>query len=154
MKCRKCRKAKRPVAGVLPFPFGLKLRCERIEAGEQREEVRTGLSKAQAIDAGRQLHARMKGGGWVLHVWQNLGWHYCVRRGPLGVHPSNSGGYFTLLAGQVDGDGGFPAWTSGDTYHNPNRAVDAQLVAATKFVNDYTAQLQAALSAARGTIRG
>lgn len=60
--------------GVRPFPKGRRTAREDIEAGEQREETGTGLSKAEAIRAGRALLARMRGRGWRLRVWQNLGW--------------------------------------------------------------------------------
>jgi hypothetical protein len=49
------------------------------------------LTKKQVERDGAALLAQMHGEGWTLDVWENLGWHYCVRRGPLSVRPGCNG---------------------------------------------------------------
>lgn len=136
--------------GVNPYPAGVKTASERIYAGEQREEISAGLSKQEAITLGRALRKRMRGAGWLLRVWQNLGWHYAVHRGTVNVYvshpdrrfPRDRRSYWTLMGG----DGfGKPELTDPSHPHfsDPNKAVAAQ----TKFALTYIGSLQAMVDA-------
>lgn len=123
--------------GVEPYPDGLRTKAEDIEAGEQREETNSGHSKRQAITLGRKLQGRMHGDGWVLRVWQNLGWHYAVYRGALALHVHSGPGwleYTTLLDDAPPAAGEFPlggapifSMPAPRGFTNPNIAVKAQL---------------------------
>jgi hypothetical protein len=89
-------------------------------------------SRRNAEIAGNKLLKRMKGKGWKLKVWENLGWHYAVYL-PIGdawrltVHPSlyrDEEAYFTLLG---RGGGGEPCWTPEGSHPDPNQAVRDQM---------------------------
>jgi hypothetical protein len=54
--------------------------------------------------------AKRLGPGWTPHVWENLGWHWKVQKGPLSIRAEKHRiGYF----GRVDGLGGMSASARG-----------------------------------------
>lgn len=92
-------------------------------------------SRRMAEDLAEKLLNQMKGSGWKLKIWENLGWHYCVCNGPLQVHPSSiDDSYFTLLDGDGSG-GGSPCYSVDTNFNDPNEAVRVQLETARLFVN-------------------
>lgn len=136
--------------GIEPYPRGRKTKTEEIEAGERREEIETGLDKRTAIACGRALRDRMKGNGWVLHVWQNMGWHYMVRLGVMNVHVSRYRGvdsYHTLFGYR---HAGRPELTDAKSrsFKDPNRAVQAQV----RFAKEHLRGLQEALDSCKTTL--
>jgi len=91
---------------------------------------------------GEALLEQMKGTGWKLEVWENLGWHYCVVNGTLYIyaHEYMDGISYTSLMG--DGKhphAGLPVWT--DDYHSkdPNKVVEHQLAFAQKYMDHINA---------------
>jgi hypothetical protein len=91
----------------------------------------------RAYKEGGALLARMKGAGWRLSVWENLGWHYAVYSGAITVHPSRHGGrttYSALMSSELPLEGSHPGGGSmlwHDSEHRrfaePNAAVRFQL---------------------------
>lgn len=54
-----------------------------------------GCTKAEydaALESANTLAARM-GHRWEIEVWENLGWHFCVKNGPATVTQEVSGQY-------------------------------------------------------------
>lgn len=92
--------------------------------------MNTQPTRAAARAAGIKLLRRMKGRGWRLRVHENIGWHYCVFRGPLQVVPSGPRHYFCLLSDDPAARhpmGGSGMWLDQERYSNPNKAVDEQI---------------------------
>lgn len=50
----------------------------------------------QASERSRVLAAQL-GGGWEPHVWENMGWHFEVKKGIATVDPAREGGYTATL---------------------------------------------------------
>lgn len=105
-----------------------------------------GMTNVEATKRGKALLKRVKGRGWKLDVWENLGWHYAVRNGPLTVYADRytkdrSMRYSTLLGGEPkDRHCGSLNWSPPSKgYRDPNRAVRAQLKAARAYVNQVDA---------------
>jgi hypothetical protein len=86
------------------------------------------LTKKEAKKKGHELLAKMKTQGWELDVWQNLGWHYCLRKKYITLYPTTSGRYFTLMG--ENGAGEIYFSTKGSYFKDPNKAVEHQLVVA------------------------
>ena len=82
-------------------------------------------TKAQATKAARHARALLnKPKGWKSYVFENLGWHYTLRNGPLTLHPSCNGMFFSLLSDDIqDHIGGASQWTSRFSHVNPNKVV-------------------------------
>lgn len=89
-------------------------------------------------NAARALVARL-GKGWHAHVWENLGWHYTVRRGPLQLSVSKYGKkptYSCMLSDEPSGAvGGSMIWLDTRHYATPEAAVRGQLLLAQRTVN-------------------
>jgi hypothetical protein len=75
---------------------------------------------------------------WKVHVWENLGWHCELLRGPLQVYTTDGKApYRCLLDSDPDKGphlGGFMSWTD-TAFHSddPNAAVEHQLKLARAF---------------------
>lgn len=138
------------MTGVKPYPEGRKTETEWIEAGQQREQVKFGATKQGAITKGRQLRARMKTGGWKLVVWQNMGWHYNLQRGPITLNVSKDRQatvYWCQMTSDPKRSGyGEVFWDRCPYFRDPNRAVAAQIRIAERFA----ARLARAIAAAKG----
>lgn len=97
------------------------------------------LTRKEAEKAGKELLGRMKGEGWTLRVWENLGWQYCVRNGPATVYPTHDGRFHCLLADEKlsqDSCGfGASAWTTKEVRDDPNDAVAVELQCARDYAN-------------------
>ena len=78
---------------------------------------------------GKVLLRRMKGTGWKLEVWENLGWHYCVVNGNLTVYASEymDGISYTALLGDEGPHAGLPLWSSHFSSKDPNEVARNQL---------------------------
>lgn len=101
-------------------------------------------TKSEAVAKGRALLARMKGKGWKLRVHENLGWHYCVYSGPVGVSPSRTSQgvrFFSLVAGEPEGSkgsSGLAVWSpNGTDYKDPNRAAQEAVKIVREVVGRY-----------------
>lgn len=94
------------------------------------------MNKESAEKLGKELLARMKGDGWKLRVWENLGWHYSVKNGGMSVYPSFDGiAYHALLHKENDGIGGETFWTDNNRHSDPNLVVERQLKTARNFTD-------------------
>jgi hypothetical protein len=82
-----------------------------------------------------EVKDQLPGKGWKIHVWENIGWHYRVIRGPVRV----SSNYIGTYGASVEG----PVWDSssrcgyGLTVHGPDRStpMKAMKAAIKKFKN-------------------
>jgi len=105
------------------------------------------MLKADATKKGKALLKRMRGKGWKLHVWENLGWNYSVENGPLSVSPASRTEFFCLLSDDVRYTcGGLAMWTTDFKSSDPNKAVAHAAASARKVVN----RLEKAVSFAEG----
>jgi hypothetical protein len=95
-------------------------------------------TKAQAEKAGKKLLKRLKGKGWKLRVWENIGWHYSARNGPINVYESHTEGmYSCLLSDRLDDPiGGSALWTTEFRNKDPNKVVAHEVKAARKQLNE------------------
>ena len=89
----------------------------------------------------------MKGKGWKIQVWHNLGWCFAIYNGPVSIYPSMSQDgkveYWAQISDEIPEDGtraiGSPAfWTPSKTgyFYDPNAAVVDALMNAEYFVSD------------------
>jgi hypothetical protein len=101
-------------------------------------------TEQEARREGRKLLKRMKGKGWKLRVWENLGWHFCVWNGPAAVYPSINGKFHCLLADHdCKGTGaGHGEWTTTESFADPNKAVACELASAESVVQKYIKALK------------
>ena len=105
-------------------------------------------TEKQAQQAGQLLLGKMRGTGWKLRVWENLGWHYSVSAGPVCVHESADGGFFALVSDDPEKAGpGASFWTRPGGYTDPNRAVRAAVRRAVELTTRLVAVCQAARQA-------
>ena len=96
-------------------------------------------TKAEAQKAGKALLKRMKGKGWKLDVWDNLGWHCEVRNGPIEVCDSYGNGYMALMSDNLrSSSGGNVQWTTTFSHKDPNKAAAHEIRSARKFLNRWT----------------
>lgn len=51
--------------------------------------------------------------GWGIHVWENMGWHFRLTRGPMCICQHESGsGYFAMISSNLHESGrGYGPWT-------------------------------------------
>lgn len=81
----------------------------------------------KAVKDANATMLRMKGNGWKVVVFENLGWHWHVVSGPVQVHPERKGKGFWCMIGSEpkDNAGGSGLWTSSQVkvFKDPNRAV-------------------------------
>jgi hypothetical protein len=82
------------------------------------------MTKKQAEKKGRALLRLMKGEGWKLDVWENLGWHYAVKSRNISVHQDKDDGTFYCYLGE---SGGLGIWHTGKHFTDPNDAVSEQV---------------------------
>ena len=92
-------------------------------------------TEKQALSLGNKLLNRMKGKGWKLTVWENIGWYYKVSLGNICVHSSGRC-YSTLLAKNKEFEGcGEMFWSNDRCFTDPNEAVKYQMKIAQEFVD-------------------
>jgi|ERR1700687_4416838 len=82
-------------------------------------------SRTDAIAAAKLTIKKLNSKGWKYKVWDNLGWHFNVYRGPLrmGFHWGN---YSSLLSNDAC-VGGEMYWTDTFRSPDPNEVVDHQI---------------------------
>lgn len=104
------------------------------------------LTKAQAQEKGEELLKLMKDKRWELRVWENMGWHYAVRNGPIDVHPAHDGSYGCLVAESIDGDGGSMLWSTNFSHSDPNKVAAHEVEAAREVLDKITTAIEYAES--------
>jgi len=106
-------------------------------------------TKAGAEKEGKALLKRMKGKGWKLKVWENIGWWYRVHNGPVAVYPTTKDRFFCLLNDNVKvACGGLATWTDDFRSKDPNRAVSHQV----KFAREVLDRMEKAVCYVEGVI--
>ena len=98
------------------------------------------LTKIQATKKGKQLLQKMKGSGWKLRVWENMGWNYSVKNGPINVYPLDHGQnqrFHCLLDCNEEGTGGLAIWSTDAISKDPNKVVQREIESARKVVDEY-----------------
>lgn len=94
------------------------------------------MTREQARAAASRLIRKMRSIGWKADVWENLGWHYSIRRGQLAIYEHFVGGrprYQALLSTDKYA-GGEAFWTNRDSYRDPNSCEAAQVRTALQFI--------------------
>lgn len=96
------------------------------------------FTREKAQELGENLLNKMRGNGWKLRVWENLGWHYCVTNKNVSVseyffYGINKPVYHCLIG---YGGAGIGAWTTKNSCDDPNVAVEQELAAAHAYVNE------------------
>lgn len=90
------------------------------------------------------LLAKRLGQGWKARVWENLGWHYRVFKGPLELD-RNGNMYSCLLSGSSSCDNsGAVLWSGVRYYRTPEAAVRAQLALARRVLRRLQRTIEAA----------
>lgn len=103
------------------------------------------LTKGQAKEAGNELLELIDEEGWEIRIWENLGWHYCAKKGHLSVYPTITGKYRASFSTKR-GDSATPTyWADRKSYNDPMEAVIAQLRKALEFINSRQAIVYEAL---------
>jgi hypothetical protein len=104
------------------------------------------LNKKEAERRGRALLKQMKGRGWQLRVWENLGWHYSVYNEGVDVHPvhpvqekTTATRYYALPRPSysfwcLEGNRG--------VVRDPNKAVKMAVAECRRVVNDLEARVK------------
>lgn len=85
---------------------------------------------------------------WKLRVWENLGWHYDLRHGPISLSESSGGGYFCMVSESIESDGTGGRWPEfphhGDT---PEDAVATTIAGFNAAITKHVAFMMAHLYA-------
>lgn len=89
-------------------------------------------SEREAQAFGRKIKKKLKGKGWKIRVWENLGWHVAWHLGRVSLYPSQySDGpvkYHTLISDNDDSLGsGACMWTRNNYSEDPNEVVRQDL---------------------------
>lgn len=58
-------------------------------------------SHAAANEAARPWY-KMMPKGWTLHIWENLGWHWSLHRGPMSIYNYGRPGHATTFSCLID----------------------------------------------------
>jgi len=107
-------------------------------------------TKTEAAAAAAKLVKRL-GAGWRPRVWQNLGWHFAARKGPISVYPSLDGQFHCLIAEtdeQAPAGSGYWSGSDTKTFDDPRKAVEHELKKVAAFVTGvYNSMLAATQSA-------
>ena len=83
-------------------------------------------SEKEARVFGDKVWAKLKGKGWTIRVWKNLGWYVCWYLGRIALHCNTYGGkdsFWCLISDVDDSHHGCSAWTSEFHSEDPNEAV-------------------------------
>lgn len=94
-------------------------------------------TKHEAEKAGQALLDKLDNKtNWVVKVWENMGWHYCIECGSMQVSPAlGDGQYFALMSTSAQRPGeGFPEWTTNFRSSDPNEVISHQIKQALSFV--------------------
>lgn len=107
-------------------------------------------SRELATAEARKVLKLMKTKGWKIEVWENLGWHFCLRNYRLSLYESRYGAkppqYSCLLASNDRAPGsGSCLWSPQQGHHrsDPNVAVEVQMRLAEAVVRELHESLQA-----------
>lgn len=82
------------------------------------------MTKAQATREAKLVLARMTSTGWNIHVWENMGWHWCLEA---------MDGHLTL-SGNVLADGSMNYFSCSLSFTHPH-AGDYEFASACRFTN-------------------
>lgn len=111
------------------------------------------LKKREAEILGKRLLKQMKDKGWKLHIWENLGWHYCITNGPLSIYGDEHGtvdekdGFSILMCDEPDrAHAGSMLWSLGEGRHSkiPRVILKRQVDEARKRLNVIIAAVEKA----------
>ncbi len=99
------------------------------------------MTKQEATREGKALLARMKGSGWKLRVFEDLGWRCSVYNGPIEVYVGfcNGGVEFSCLMGDMlegDYEMGSMLWSDNFRSKDPNKVVERQVKKAREKVDE------------------
>jgi hypothetical protein len=92
-------------------------------------------SVKEAHEVGWKFHGLIKNNkGWKINVWENMGWHLSLDKGPISVHYSPLSNTFTayLSADHSHGDSGF--WHESYYHKDINKVIAHKLKVAKAFV--------------------
>jgi hypothetical protein len=106
-------------------------------------------TKREAVEAGRALIRKLKGKGWKLRVWKNIGWQFYAYNGPISVHGKVE--YWAVVSNNPDhAGGGWSIWDDPNLkqYSDPNKAVRRAM----KFVREYFNRVKAVVERAEAVL--
>ena len=89
------------------------------------------ITRQGAVEAGKAAKARLdkRWPKWKLRVWNNLGWHYDLRLGPISLSESSGGGYFCMVSESLESDGTGGFWPEFPHYGDTPEAAVATTIA-------------------------
>lgn len=94
---------------------------------------------------------RIMGSGWAIRVWENLGWHYELTHGPVGLFKSEGNGkYYAMISNDPNkAGGGLSFWTEEDHggFTDPKMAVRSAIKYMQSVLQHSNMVLQAAIKA-------
>lgn len=104
------------------------------------------MKQRSELEAYREAHAMAAqlGSGWIPRVWENLGWYWTVRKGPIEIRPRHGGGYAAEFRCPMDAGGWrnlVQLWVDGDT---PWEALHNCLEQGRSMASIFSSQLSAA----------
>lgn len=77
---------------------------------------------------------RMRTKGWTIRTWDNLGWHWTLWRPHIQVRQGLGGTFSAGVSEHEDGVGTPAYWYNGNSYADPNKAVEMAVREAQKHV--------------------
>ena len=92
------------------------------------------LTEVEARAKGAVLMSKLKGAGWWLRVWENMGWHFAAHNKHIAVYWYNDQ-YSAMLTNDEQSGSGEIYWTDSEHFEDPNEAVDHQMKVARAFLN-------------------
>jgi hypothetical protein len=109
-------------------------------------------TKREATEAGKVAKTEVEkefGKGWAVRVWENIGWHFCLKKWPISVYKDiyvDGPPTWWALVGE-DGNSGLAMWTPDDvTYDEPGPAIKAAVVATHECLNGLISVVGTAMS--------
>ena len=96
--------------------------------------------KSKAVADARNLKSMLKGRGWKIVVFENLGWHYHAVAGSMIISGHEYKGkitYHCLMDERIPPVGGSMNWGDNKHFADPNEAVKATLAEAEKVISLY-----------------
>jgi hypothetical protein len=88
------------------------------------------MTKREATAAAKALQKRLRGGGWRIQVWENLGWHYAVTNKYIRVSPWDKKFYAMPVPSYSYYGYAYPCFT------NPNGAVQHLVEHLEQYIKD------------------
>lgn len=114
-------------------------------------------TRKEARERGKKVK-KMLPKGWKLEIWENLGWHFKLTKGPISVSQSYDDSFHVLISdyGGHPGSGG-GAWSSGlkaKKHKTPQAAIRSGFKSMQNYAKTRICELNKVLNLASEAMKG